>query len=133
MCMIMVPDQKPMERLFFGIDGFSHRWGIESEITFRRERVDPPPIDGSSENIILLDVIAENPIITAPFDLTFPFGGGWFAGSGTQLDMVGTTVQCELTLCEQIRSASDTGTQFIVTMELTDDDQTLRATAFTTF
>jgi hypothetical protein len=104
MCMTMVPDQKPMETLFFGIEGFTHRWGIESEIKFRREPVDPRPIEGPSENLILLEIVVENETVTAPFQLQFPPGSGWFIASGTTLDLHGTTVTCDPAVCDQLIS-----------------------------
>lgn len=127
MCLSMVPVQQPQELLFFGIQGYTHRWGVESEITFRREVLDEPVPDGPSENIILLDTVVENETITAPFDLTFPGGSGFFSGTGTQLDMLGTTIQCEQEVGNQIATASSSGIQFKVTMELTADPQTLHA------
>lgn len=130
MCLEMTPDRKPTERVFFGIDGFSHRWGIEAEIELRREAVNPPLADGPSENLILLDVIVENPRDVSPFDLTFPFGGGWFSGSTSPLTLVdGTAVECEASICTSI-VAADQGNPYTVTMEIVDD-QTLRATAVT--
>lgn len=128
MCLTMVPDQKPMERLFFGIVGYTHRWGVESEITFRREQVDPPIPDGPSENVILIETINENDI-PGPFDLVFPFGPGWFQISGSALDMHGTSVQAETTLRDQIIAADQGGFMYTVTMDLTSDPNILTATA----
>lgn len=131
MCLVMVPDQQPRERLFAGIVGYTHRWGVESEITFRREALDPPPLDGPSERVILLEVLDENDAIAAPFTLTFPAGGpGWFSGSAPALDMLGTTVQCDTDLCTQLDVADTAGQPFEVVMELVDA-QTLRATSVT--
>ena len=128
LCLTMVPDQQPFERLFFGIVGYTHRWGVESEITFRREQVDPPVPDGPNENIILIDTINENDI-PGPFDLEFPFGPGWFQASGSALQMHGTSVQCEATLCTEILSADSNGLAYTVTVALTDDPNILTATA----
>ncbi len=130
MCLSMVPVQKPTELLFFGIEGYTHRWGVESEITFRREVVEPIP-GGPSENLILLETIVENETITGPFDLSFSSGSGFFSGAGTQLDMLGTTIECEQSIGDLIATASSGGISFQVTMELTDDPQTLRALAVT--
>ncbi len=129
MCLSMVPVQQPRELVFFGIEGYTHRWGVESEITFRREVLDQPIPDGPSENLILIDTVVENATITAPFELAFPGGSGFFTGTGTQLDMLGTTIECEQAVGNQIATASSSGIPFQVTMELTDDTQTLRATA----
>lgn len=131
MCLSMAPVQEAQELLFFGIQGYTHRWGVESEITFRREVLDKPIPDGPSENIILLDTVLETEAITAPFELTFPGGSGFFSGIGTQLDMLGTTVECEQAVGNQIATASSSGVPFTVTMELTGDPQTLRALAVT--
>jgi Domain of unknown function (DUF4377) len=131
MCLSMVPVQKPTELVFFGIEGYTHRWGVESEITFRREVLDQPIPDGPSENLILIDTVVENETITAPFDLSFQGGFGFFSGTGTQLDMLGTTVECDQAIGNQISTASSSGVPFQVTMELTDDPQTLRALAVT--
>ena len=127
MCLTMVPDQKPMERLFFGIVGYEHLWGVESEITFRREQVEEPVPDGPFENIVLLDTIVENDI-PGPFILEFPFGPGWFQTSGSALNMHGTTVECEATLCSQILSLDGSGSSYTVTVELTGDPNILTAT-----
>ncbi len=129
LCLTMVPDQQPTETLFFGIEGYTHRWGVESEISLRREALDPPPADGPSENLILLEIIAENETITGPFQLEFPFGPGWFQVSGSGLDMHGTSVQCDSVLRDQILTADSNGFSYTVTMQLTDDPNTLLATA----
>ncbi len=131
MCLSMVPVQKPQELVFSGIEGYTHRWGVESEITFRREVVAEPIPDGSSENLILIETVVENETITAPFELSFPGGSGFFSGTGTQLDMLGTTIECSQALCNAITTASSSGVPFQVTMELTDDPQALRATLVT--
>jgi hypothetical protein len=131
MCLTMVPDQRPQERLFFGIQGYEHKWGVESEITFRREVVEEPVPDGPGENIVLIETIVENQTITGPFDLTFPSGfGGWFSGTAPTLNMLGTPVQCETTVCNDILAPSGSGSPFAVTFEIVDE-QTLRATAVT--
>jgi hypothetical protein len=131
LCLVMQPDFEPPETLFFGIDGYTHRWGIESELKIRREQVDPPLPDGPSERIILLETIIEREPIIAPFQLSFPFNGNrWFQGSAASgtLDLLGTTVLCEASVCSEIVTADTNGfANFNVTFELTDDDQTLTA------
>jgi hypothetical protein len=129
LCLEMTPDRQPTERVFFGIEGFSHRWGIESEITIRREAVNPPVPDGPSENLIMLETVVENPRDPSPFDMTFPFGGGsWFSGTTSPLTMIdGTLVECEATVCTALNTA-DVGNQFVVSMELVGE-QTIRALA----
>jgi hypothetical protein len=131
MCLEMQPDQQPVERVFFGIDGFSHRWGIEAEITLRREQLEPIP-DGPSENLIMLELIVENPRDVSPFDLDFPFGGGWLTGTTSPLDLHGTSVTCEATLCTEIRNADLNGQQYRVTFDVVGD-QALNATAIVPF
>lgn len=131
MCLTMVPDQQPKERLFEGIQGYTHRWGVESEILFRREVVEEPVPDGPSELVILVDTIVENQTITAPFPLVFPPGfGGWFSGSAPQLNLMGTPVQCEAAVCSDIMGPNNNGQGFTVQMELVDE-QTLRALSVT--
>lgn len=129
MCVSMATD-RGMETVFFVIQGYSHRWGVESEITFRREAIENPPPDGPGVNLILIETIAEHETITAPFELTFP-GPGFFSGTGTLLDMHGTTIECEQAVGNQIASASSSELPFTVTMELTADPQTLRALTVT--
>lgn len=130
LCLVMSQDQQPLHQEFHGIEGFSHRWGIQSEITFYREELDPPVADGPREKLILLEVVDETATITAPFALEFPATGpGWFSGSGTTFDVLGTTVVCEADVCDQLVAADLGESPFEVTMELTDDPQTLRATA----
>lgn len=130
LCLVMAQDQQPPHVEFRGIEGFSHHWGIQSEITFYREQVDHPDADAPNEKLVLLDIVEESATITAPFELEFqPTGPGWFSGSGTTFDMVGTTVVCEAGVCDQLVAADLGQSPFQVTMELTDDPQTLRATA----
>ncbi len=130
LCLVMAQDQEPPHPEFYGIEGFVHRWGTRSEITFYREELDSPESDGPGERLVLLEVLDESVTITAPFQLDFPeTGPGWFTGSGTTFDMLGTTVVCEAGVCDQIVAADLSESSFGVTMELTDDPQTLRATA----
>ncbi len=130
LCLLMAQDQQPLHPEFHGIEGFTHRWGTQSEITFYREELDPQVSDAPTENRILIDIIDETVTVTAPFELEFPeTGPNWFTGSGTTLDVVGTTVVCEADVCDQIVAADLGESRFEVTMELTDDPQTLRATA----
>lgn len=130
MCLEMMPEASPTERVFFGIDGYSHRWGFEAEMTIRREQVEPVP-DGSSENLIMLELIGEVQRTTEPFDISFPSGGGWFFGpSGSVMLTDGTTVECEATLCSMIDSVDNTFSPYAVTFELVGD-QALRALAVT--
>jgi hypothetical protein len=126
-CLEMTPDRKPTERVFFGIEGFTHRWGFEAEIQLEREQLELIP-DGPSENLIMVELINEAERITAPFELEFPFGGGWFSGTSSPLQMHGTVVLCEAAVCSSITTAEQSGVAYTLTMELTDDDQTLRAT-----
>lgn len=132
MCLTMQPDFEQPETLFFGIDGYTHRWGVESELIIRREPIDPITADGQSELITISEVLAERQPIVAPFDLVFSFPGtsGWFTTVGPErLNMLGTTVRCEAMLCNLITSRSSNFVAFGVTMELTEDDQTLQAVA----
>jgi hypothetical protein len=130
MCLTMTPDFETAETLFFGIEGYDHRWGVEAELKIHREPVDPPLADGPSELIVVDEVLGELESITAPFDLTFPFTGSnsWFTGGGTTLDMLGTDVLCESAVCSAILDRQiNSFSNFSVTLELTDDDQTLTA------
>jgi uncharacterized protein DUF4377 len=124
LCLLITQDGE-QHREFFGIEGYTHRWGTESEITFHREPIDEPLADGPNESLILLDVTSEQVTVTAPFQLAFPHDG-WFSRS-TSLDMVGTTVECDADVCDEILAAELAAQPFEVTMELTDNPQTLRA------
>ncbi len=128
LCLTMVPDGQPEQRLFEGIEGYTHRWGVESEIEFQRETIENPPADSSSQRLILVDTIVENDIPLASFSLDFPGGPDWFSGTGTQLDLFGTTIQCDQAVCDQLRAADVSGAPFSATLAVVDA-QTLRATA----
>jgi hypothetical protein len=129
MCLQMQSDFQTPELLFFGIEGFTHRWGVETEMTIRREVVDPALPDGPSERVIMLDLINELQPVTGPFELDFPSSSGrqWFVSRPPNLDMVGTTVLCEASVCSAITSAQSSFINFTVTMQLTGDPQTLEA------
>ncbi len=127
MCMNVAFDGGPSTRQFFGIEGYDHRWGVESEITLRREVVENPPADGSSQRLILEDTIVENDIPLGAFDLEFPAGPDWFSGTGTEVELLGTTIECELAVCDELRAADQSAAAFTVDVELVDAD-TLRAT-----
>lgn len=130
LCLVMAQDQQPPHVEFRGIEGFSHHWGIQSEITFYREQVDHPDADAPNERLVLLDIVDETSTITAPFQLVFQATGvGWFSGSGTTFDMLGTTVVCDAGVGDQLVAADLGEAPFEVTMELTADPQALRATA----
>ncbi len=129
LCLLMGA-QEPLHPEFAEIEGYVHHWGTQSEITFYREPVDSPESDSPSERMILVEIIEENVTITAPFQLDFPVDGpDWFSGSGPSVDMLGTPVVCEDEVCDQLGAADLSESPFAVTMELTDDPQTLRATA----
>jgi hypothetical protein len=133
MCLELTDVNGDTRREFFGIEGYTHRWGFEAEIRIRIEEVDDPPADGSSEGLFLDELISEE--LTAPpqFEIDFPDnppGLEWFSGSGLALELVGTTaIECDQPTCDAILVQSEATSAFSVTMELTDDDQTLRAVA----
>ena len=81
MCLTMQPDFEPPEQLFFEIEGYTHRWGVEAELRIHREQVEPVP-DGPSELIVLDEILIEREPITAPFELVFPASGSqWFVAA----------------------------------------------------
>lgn len=127
LCLTMQPDFELPELLFFEIEGYTHRWGVEAELRIHREQADPAPRE-PSERIILDEIIIEREPITAPFQLEFPASGAqWFVSRPPNIDMLGTTVLCETTVCSAMLNAQTTFTTFGVTFELTDDPQTLTA------
>lgn len=129
LCLVVTDEGEQPHREFFGVQGYAHRWGVESEIVYTREPLDPPPADGPSETLILLDIVVEREPITAPFQLAFPAGGtGWFSDT-TPLEMDGTRIECDAAICDQLTAADTSETPFTATFELTDNPQILRATA----
>jgi hypothetical protein len=133
MCLGLTHADGSPGNVMFGIEGYTHRWGFESQIRFRTETIEDPPQDGPSANLILEELISEERVVSSSFELAFfdtPPGVAWFfaTSSSLVLDMARTTVQCEQAVCDDILARSAATTAFTVTMELTDDDQTLRAT-----
>lgn len=131
LCLLITPAGEDQRREFGGIVGFTHEWGVETEILMKTEIIEDPPADGSSEQLVLVEVVAENDIPVDPFTLEFPNGpGGWFSGTGTELDLSGTAIECELAVCDQLRAADQRAEPFSATFELVGP-QALRAIAVT--
>ncbi len=123
LCPTFVVGDGPSEAASFGFQGYTHRLGIETELELRREPPDPP----FGERLIVVELIRETPVETAPFTLTFtdpPIGANWFQ-SGT---LGGTQLLCEGTICDDIHDAEINSTQWSVTLEVAGE-QLLRPLA----
>lgn len=119
-----------VESLYGGIQGFSPRWGYESRIRMRTGELDTS-VEDATEPHFLDEIIAEERVVSAPFDLAF-FGlasadDGWFLGAQSPLDMRGTPVECEPALCDALLATNRTSQTFAVTFELTATENVLRA------
>lgn len=125
MCLSVQEEGAGPSLFYDGIEGFSHRWGVETRLRYTTFSVDDPPEDGSSERYVLDEIVSEatDPVGTR-FDLKFPEappGTGWFEASGDGLSMVGTKVSCDAPVCADIVARTAGGAAFEVTFELTSD------------
>ena len=113
------------------IEGFEPRWGIDADVRFHREQVEPVP-DGPSELLILDEIVEERPSGFTEIPLGFPSsapGVSWFSGDQSPLLLSGiTAVTCDDAVCSAILEASQSGAAFTVTAEVLGDEH-LRAIA----
>jgi hypothetical protein len=128
LCLQVSEDGGPFLYFYDGIDGYQHRWGVETRMSYLVSTVDDPPADGSSLSYELdaIETEVTDPVGTS-YELPF-HEPGYFAAAGTgQLDMIGTTVACEPALCAEILAATG---EYTVSVELTADPSVpLRAIA----
>jgi hypothetical protein len=78
MCMLVKESPEAEYSLFYdGIQGFTYAEGNEYQLAVRRETIQDPPADGSSELVILDSVISQTPVdISGPaVDLLSPENG----------------------------------------------------------
>ncbi len=109
--------------VYDGLEGYSHRWGVEARVRYHVETVDDPPADGSSERLVVDEVVAEIEDAAGPeIELSFPQtppGTGWFAAAGTgQLEMGDTDVICDPVVCEEILNRTSALAGFSVRLEI---------------
>lgn len=136
MCLQVAEDGGAPSLFYDGIDGFTFRWGEETTVRYSVDEIDDPPADGSSRRYRLEQTI--NTELDDPgtrYELTFParsMADDWFepaSSSGTvvAVDMLGTRVACETSVCNQLLGGSET-VATRVTFELTAEPlQPLRA------
>jgi hypothetical protein len=137
MCTQVVLDGET-EHFFEGIEGFTFTWGAETTVRLSIEEIDDPPADASSRRYHLEQVInEERDDLGTRYELTFPPEQpmyDWFqpaSSSGTivAVDMLGTRVACETSVCNQLLGGSEI-LPTRVTFELTAEPlQPLRAIA----
>lgn len=123
-----------VERFYGGIEGFTFRWGVESTIVYRVEDVEDPPADGSSQRLILEEVVEERLDVVDQFALVFAElgpGSTWLQAGATpgEVTLVGSTrVACTEPTCSALL---ELGPDARVGFEVTGaTDVPLRATGF---
>ena len=103
------------ELFYDGIEGFTFTWGTETTARIAVEEIDDPPADGSSRRYHLEQVInTELDDVGTQYEITFPAKQpmeDWFQGAGgsgapAAVDMLGTRVACESSLCMQLLDGS---------------------------
>ena len=54
----------PWSNWYSGIDGFTHQPGMLAELKVRRIEIANPPADGSSLQLVLVEIVAQTPVVT---------------------------------------------------------------------
>lgn len=117
------------DEVVLDLDGFTHRWGVEAEVHFRRISNGPKTADIPPYEFELESIVTEAHVALDPFEIEFP-SKQWFNGAAPAVRLLdGTTVRCDAALCDELVARSDGESRFTVTFELTEDDQTLQALA----
>jgi hypothetical protein len=132
LCLVLEAPGGSPTLIYGGIRGFTPRWGYEAAIRYHVEHVADPPAGGSSAQPVLDELVDETRTARPRFDLSFGDvapGNRWFSGAQAPLDLAGTSIQCEPSVCDAIVARTDARAPFVVTMELTGDDNTLDAIA----
>lgn len=126
LCLRYAEDGGELKSHYSGIQGFTHRWGVETRLRYHVEAVEKPDADAPSEHWIADEIVSEaqDPVGTR-YDLNFHESApdsGWFVASGERLRMIDTEVDCAPALCAEVLSRLAASTPFAAEFELTADE-----------
>lgn len=127
LCLVLTEENESSWH-YGGIDGFEHRWGVETELRYHEVPAENPLADESSVRFVLDEIVRETPRSDPEFELSFSElapGNVWFLGESSPLDMRGTSVDCAPSVCSELLTHQAVG--FTATMQFTSENERLVA------